>query len=95
MRCVAVNKKHSLAVADLLHEPLHVPWVLRQQAAAMAADSNGVRNRGQRRTECLVKCVTAHVECDAARLIRSVIRDRFQRQMQQYLFALVVRCFGE
>ena len=41
-----VDEEQVLAVADFLHKPRHVPRVPGQQAAAMAADADRVRDRG-------------------------------------------------
>ena len=61
-----------------------------EQAAAMAIDSNRMRNGGKGRLESSAKFLATHVQIDTARFLRLVFWVSLQRQMQEDLFTVLV-----
>ncbi len=94
VRREAVNKEQAIARADLLHEPLHVAGVARQQAAAVAVDADRMRHGLQCAFKCRADLGAIHVQPDADRVVHRIgivrLRLRLQRQVQQDLLAVFV-----
>ena len=91
---VTVDEKQRTVVLNLVHQPLHVTGVSRQEAAAVIVDADRARHGSQRVVEGTREGHAAHVERNGSGFAAGVVDRGLQRQVHEHFLAVRQRGVG-